>query len=779
MHDLRFAWRLILRQPLLTAVAAFTIAVGVGANTAIVSVVKTALINPLGLRHSSQVLVARVGIDRLNMHHAPDSGVEFREIQAMTDAFQSVAAIESRSWTSELGSEATRLVGSAVSPDFFAVFAEQPALGRFFTADDRESVVLSDGFWRTGFGADRNVLGQVLRLDGKPYRIIGVAAPEFRFPAAAQAWTPLVLNADRLRRRGWFMTLGVFARLKDGLTPAQGADRIHRYVAALKAEPANADMARIGYRIEVDRFAEYIGGDLRRPLMLLWIAAGVVMLAGCANVAGLLLTRGANRKREIAIRISLGAGRFQVMRQLLIESVLLGAVGGVVGLGVARLGVLLMRQLAIPGNQVLKLVSLDREMLFYGLLLALASGVLFGLAPALQFWRDSQTSSLARNRRRWFQDAFVVAQVAAAFTLVAVTGLLVRSLWTIEQLRPGFDPSRLTTAFVTKPGNDQGFLDRLEMALSSIPGVEAAALANSLPFAGAGFTSTFQIQGRKPQPGEPEWHGQAYMVSPRYFETTRIPLRRGRSLSPADAAPNAPLVCVVDARLAERFFPSQDAIGQSLVMYVGPAQIVGVVGSIRDTTLEEGSRPAVYYPIAKIPFFPQVAVIARSSIPAGSIIRNAVRATSRSAPVYDIRTMDDRIAESLGIRRVVVTLLAVFGSISLLLAAIGLYGVIAQVVGERTQEIGVRVVLGARPAQILWQFMRQGLRAGLAGLFLGLLAAAYAQRWLAGMLYEIRGFDPVTYLFVAISILLILAIAVWRPAQRAARLDPQTALRRE
>jgi predicted permease len=770
---------MILRQPLLTATAAFTIAVGVGANTAIVSVVKTVLLNPLGLRNSSQVMAARVRIEKVNMRHAPDSGVEFREIQAMRDAFQAVAASEARSWTSQVGEEANRLLGSAVTPEFFTVFGERPALGRFFTADDRESVVLSDGFWKTAFGASRDVLGQVLVLDEKPYRIVGVASPEFRFPTTAQAWTPLVLSADRLRRRGYNMTLGVFARLKDGVNPAQGVDRVNRYVAALKTQPGNSDMARIGYGMELDPFAEYIGGDLRRPLMLLWIAAGVVMLATCANVAGLLLTRGANRKREIAIRISLGAGRLQVMRQLLIESVLLGAVGGVVGLGVARMSMLLLTRLAIPGSQVLKLVSLDRQMLLYGLLLALASGVLFGLAPALQFWRESQTSSLARNRRRWFQDAFVVAQVAAAFVLVAVTGLLVRSLWTIEQLRPGFDPRRVTTAFVTKPRSDLGFLNRLESAVAASPGVEAAALATPLPFAGGGLTSGFGIQGRKPAPGEPEWHGEAYMVTPRYFETMRIPLLRGRNLTAADAAPNAPLVCVVDARMVERFFPSQEAIGQSISMYMGWAQIVGVVGSIRDITLEEQSRPAVYYPLARVPFFPQISVIARSSIPAGSIIRDAVRVSSRSAPVYDTKTMEDRIAESLGIRRVVVTLLAVFGSISLLLAAIGLYGVIAQVVGERTQEIGIRVALGARPAQILWQFMRQGLRAGLAGLALGVLAAAYAQRWLSGMLYEIRGFDPTTYLSVAVSIVLILAVAVWRPAQRAARLDPQTALRRE
>ena len=778
MHDLRFAWRLTLRQPLLTAAAALTVAIGVGANTAIVSVVRTALLNPLGLRDSSRVVIARVSLAKINMSKAPSSGVEFREIQGMTDAFQTAAATEGRAWTSEIGGEATRVIGTAVTPDFFAVFNEHPALGRFLTADDRESVVLSDGFWRTAFGADRNVLGQVLMLDDKPHRIVGVASPEFRFPATAQAWAPLVLGPDRFRR-GYNMNLQVFARLKDGVTTTQAAGRVSRYVAALKSETGGSDLARIGYTIDVDSFAEYIGGDLRRPLMLLWIAAAVVLLAGCANVAGLLLTRGANRKREIAIRVSLGAGRWQVVRQLLTESVLLGAIGGFVGAAIALIAVRLLARLAIPGKQILQLVSLDRQMLVYGFLLALLSGVLFGMAPAIQFWRESQTSSLARSRRRWFQDVFVTMQVAAAFMLVSTTALLLRSLWKIEQQRPGFEPQGLTTAFLIQPKNDPGFFDRLESALRASPGVEAAALAYPLPFAGGGLTSSFGIQGRQQQPGEPLWHGQAYLVTPRYFETMRIPLLRGRNLSDADGAPNAPLVCLIDSSLAERFFQAQDPIGQSLAMYAGWARIVGVVGSIRDTTLEQGSRAVVYYHVARVPFFPQRSVIARSTVPAGALIRDAVHAANRSVPVFDVRTMDDRIGESLGIRRVVVTLLAIFGTISLLLSAIGLYGVIAQVVGERTQEIGVRVALGARPAQILSHFMRQGLRAGLGGLVLGLAGALYAQRWLSGMLYEIRGFDPATYLLVAISILVILAASVWQPATRAARLDPQTALRRE
>ena len=778
LQDLRFAGRLIVRQPLLTAAAALTLAFGVGANTAIVSVLETVLLNPLGLRQTDRVMVARVSLDKLNMRRSPTSGVEFREVQAMTDAFSTVAASEGRTWTAQINDESVRVIGRAVTPEFFQVFGEHPALGRFFNVDDRESVVLSEGFWHSAFGGDAGVLGRVLMLDEKPYRIVGVATPGFRFPATAQAWSPLILSPERLQKRGYNMNLTVVARLKDGLTPAQGIDRVNRYVAGLKTAPEGQDLAKVGYHIELDPFADYVAGDLRRPLLLLWIAAVVVLFAGCANVAGLLLTRSANRKREMAIRLSVGATRWQIIRQLIIESLTLGAIGGAGGLLMAWLATSLLTRLAIPGKELLGLVTLDRQLLAYGFGLALLSGLLFGLAPAFQLLRDSQTSEMARSRRRWFQEIFVMVQVAGAFVLVVTTALLVRSLWAIEQLRPGFDPQNLTTAFVIKPKNDPAFLNTVDAALRSSPGVESAAFSYPLPFAGVGLTSGFYIKGRQPQPGEPEWHGEAYMVSPRYFETLRIPLLRGRSFSEGDSATAAP-VCVIDAKLAERFFTNQDPLGQSIEMYNGMSRIVGVVGPIRGTTLEEESRPVVYYSLAQLSFFPQVAAIVRARVPAGSTIRDAVHRGSRSAAVFSVVTMEDRIAESLGIRRVVVTLLSVFGSISLLLAAIGLYGVIAQVVGERTQEIGIRMALGAKPVQILSQFVRQGLRSGLLGLAAGFLAVAYTQRWLAGMLYEVHEFDLATFIATSAGILAILVFSVWWPARRAARIDPQQALRQQ
>jgi putative ABC transport system permease protein len=416
--------------------------------------------------------------------------------------------------------------------------------------------------------------------------------------------------------------------------------------------------------------------------------------------------------------------------------------------------------------------------LLYGLALAMISGLLFGLAPALQLLRESQTSAMVRSRRRWFQDAFVTAQVAGAFVLVVTTVLLLRSLWAVQQIQTGFDPQHLTTAFFTKPKNDPGFQDRLQAALLASPGVESAALAYPVPFDGGGLTSGFSIRNRQQQPGEPEWHGEAYFVSPQYLRTMRIPLLRGRDISETDTAA-APQVCLIDRRLAERFFPNQEPIGQQIAMYGDWASIVGVVGTVRATTLEEWSRPVVYRPLVQVPFFAQSAAVVRSGLPAVQTIREAVRRTNGSVPVFDVRTMQERIGESLGIRRILAVLLSVFGGISLVLATIGLYGVIAQVVSERTQEIGIRMTLGAQPAQIVTQFARQGLRAGLLGLALGTVASVYTQGWLASSLYHAQSLDLATFAAVASGILLLLLAAVWWPSRRASRVDPLAALRYE
>ncbi len=773
----------IVRDPMFAAAAILTVAFGVGANTAVVSVLETALLNPLGLRHADRVMVARVTFEKLNMRKAEASGVEFREIQSMTDVFSAAAAMEGRHWTWQSDSAATRLRGGAVTPDFFKLFGEYPSLGRFFTSEDRNSIVLSDGLWKSQFGADPSVIGRVMTLDGKPYHIVGVAPADFRFPAVTEAWTPLIIEPKRLldSERGNNMSLTVLARLRDGVGQGQAIERVKRHVDALRSVAANlGELSKLDYKIELDSFSYYIAGDLRRPLLLLWGAALLVLITGCANIAGLLLARTSSRRREMAIRISVGATSLQIVRQLLLESLLLGACGGVAGIGMAALAVSLLTHLVIPNGTMFPLVALNGRLLLYGFALALLGGLLFGLAPAIQLLRQTQSSELARSRRRWFQDLFVTAEVAGAFVLVVMTALLLRSLWAIERLQPGFEPRQLTSAFVLRPANDPGFVDRLRLALNSNPTVQSAAVGLQAPFAGEGLTSIFHIRNREQPPSAPPLHGEAFIVTPDYFQTLHIPLLRGRGLSSYDTK-DSPLVCVIDSLLANRYFPGEEPIGRKIGIYNGWATIVGIVGAIRGTTLEGGSRPSANYSLSQLPLptMRSAAVLVRSTRPAGVEIREAVRQTNASVPVYDIKSIEERMGETMGIRRVVAALLLVFGAIGLLLATLGLYGVIAQVVSEQTQEIGIRMALGARPAQILSQFMRQGLRAGIHGLAIGFVAVAYAQKWLAGMLYEVKPFDPLAFASASVGLLSLLLVAVAWPARRASRIDPQQALRHE
>lgn len=780
-QDFRFAARLIRRRPLLSASAVLTVGLGVGANTAVMSVLQTVLLHPLGLRDSASVVVATARFEKLQLRGAETSGAEYGELRGMTDVFSGVAAVEMRSWTLNLNGEPSRLSGRAVTPDFFRVFGERPMLGRFFVPEDRETVVLAYRTWQSRFGRDPSVLGRLVTLDGRPHRIVGVAPAEFQFPVDAEAWTPLEISPQRmsLSERGNNMILRLVCRLRAGVTLEQAAGRVGLYVKTLKAPGAAdaRDLTDLGYFIDLGSFAEYIAGDLKRPLSLLWAASLIVLLAGCANVAALLMSRAAGRSREIAIRLAVGATRSRILRQLVIESLLLGLLGGLFGIALAAGGISLLSRVAIPRNELLELTSLDGRLMLYGLGLSVACGLVFGLAPALQLLRRNPASGMRRWSKHRFQSVFVGMQTAAALVLLVGAGLLLRSLWAVEQVRPGFDAENLSTARLIKPAGDPGFVERLDAELQSRPGKVSAAIAYPVPFAGEGLTSLFSIEGRHRLPGEPEWHAEARFVSPSFFATLRIPLLRGRGVLPSDAA-NAPHVCVIDAAMARRFFSHDDPLGRGLGMY-DRARIVGVVGTIRSSSLDQESRPTVYYPVAQIPYFPEAGVVVRPADRGPALIRASVRRTNSSVAIFDVRTMTERIGESFGVRRVLAALVLIFGGICLALATVGLNGVASQMVDERGAEIGVRAALGASPARILRQFFLEGFRAGAAGLCAGFAVAAFAQHWLSGLLFDVSPRDPLTFAGSALALLAILTAAVYWPARRASRINPQAALRHE
>lgn len=778
MHEIRFALRLLARQPLVTATAVLTVALAVGANAALYSVLETMLLRPLGIANAERIVWATVHLDKLKMRRAEVSGTEYGELRAMKDTFEAVSAMEGRSWTAMFGGEPVRLTGRAVTPEYFRVFDLHPALGRFPTEADESTLVISHALWRQHFGSAPDVVGRILDLDGKPHRIIGVAPAGFQVPANAQAWSLLSINSARMQRRGYNMNLTLYARLKDGAGAKQAMGRVNGYVSGLLADPAGKELRELQYGIDVEPFSTHVAGDLKEPLWILWAAAITLLVIGCANVAGLLLSRTSQRRREIAVRISIGATRGQIVRQLLTESLILAALGGAAGLALATLLVPQVAKLAIPSRGVLELVQVDWRLFAYGFGLALLSGLAFGLAPAIQLARDSQIAAMARARRHRFQSVFAVAQVAAAFVLLVASGLLLRSMWTVQSIKPGFDIRNLSTAFFLRPNGDPTFLARYQQALRAAPGVESAALAYPLPFSGGGLTSGFRIRNREHRQGEPEWHGEAYLVSGGYFDTLRIPVLRGRGIADSDVE-GAPVVCVIDSRMAERFFPNQDPIGQEISMYRSWARVVGIVPAVRGTSLEESSRPTVYYSLPQIPYFSSAAAIVRSPTNAGPLLREVARQANGRVAVFDVRGMEDRMNGTLGIRRTTAQLLTGFALLGALLAAIGLHGVAAQLVAERLREIGVRMALGARPVQILSQYLGQGVRAGAAGLVIGIGGVTVAGRWIKSQLYQVEPFDPVTFVAVAAGILCITIFAVLYPARRASRVDPVSVLRQD
>ena len=775
LRDLRFTSRIIRHQPWTTIAIVASIAIGVGANTAITSLLDTIVINPLGIKNSAEIVAPTVHLKKLQMIDAQASAAEFRDLQAMTDIFSSVTATERRAWTLESG-EPSRLVGLAVTPDFFKVFQQVPALGRFLDGSDPDEIVLSHGLWQSLFAGGESVLGRKLFLGGRAFRIVGVARADFHFPSNVQAWVPLQLTPDRFKR-GMNMVLSLFARLNNGVSMRKAQQRVDRAVSDIIASPTGIEFRKLDYGIDIRPISWHIAGDLRRPVWLLWSASFVLLIAACANIAGLLLARAGSRRKEIAIRISLGGTRLQILRQLTTESVFLALLGGAAGLVVAAVSLQLLKHETLPYQDLLSLVRLNRRLLTYGLALALASSVLFGIVPATELLRVQHFGAMARTRRKWFQNFYIVGQVGAATLLVVLTGLLLKSLKTVESLRPGFDSRDLTTAFVIKPTSNQNeFFARVLSGLRSAPGVQSAVLAFSLPFSGDSPTSLFDIKGRHHLPGEPEWHAEAYQVSPGYFETLRIPLLRGRVISEFDSA-GSPPICVIDASLAKRFFPNEDPIGHEISLYNGAARIVGIVAAVRDTTLESAPLPVVYYPLAQIPYFPELGIVVRSPVPAASLIRNAVRLANPSVPVFDLKTMDERLDASVATRSAIAWLVTVFSMISVLLAALGIHALIAQVVTERTAEIGIRMALGARSTDILTRYVMQGLRLSVIGVLIGLSTAIGCRQWLRSFLFQVQPVDPPMLIVGVLGVLGVSMFAILVPSWRASQIDPQTALR--
>ena len=814
-RDVRFAVRGLARSPAFTAIAVLTLALGIGANTAIFSVVNAVLLRPLAYREPDRLVSVRSALDGRSVANLPSSAPEYQDYRREVPAVPDLAAV----WPININltgqGDPERIQAAVVSTNYFSVLGVAPVLGRDFSPEDDGGrigyvTLISYDLWQRRFGGDRNVIGTSVRLDDDPMTIIGVMPKGFRHPVESGAspmevWAPIELaNTDSnfIDFRG-MRVFDVFGRLAPGATVEQAGAQFQALSGRLSAQFPDVYLPSLGWRVDVAPLAQRVVGDVRPALLVLLGAVGFVLLIGCANVANLLLARATTRDREIAIRTALGGGRARLIRQLLTESLLLAAIGGALGLGIAVWGTEALGRLAALHLPRARDIGVDWNVLGFTAFIVLLTGIGFGLIPALQttkpdlqsVLKDSARGSSAGAPRARMRSTLVVAEVAVALVLLAGAGLLLRSFERLLAVETGFNPSNLLTLQVWLPWpNDASkgryftqeqrlaFYDRAVEQVREVPGVRSVALTSRLPLRGRNNTR-FTLEGRTPAADEPPPIAEFRVVTPSYFETMQIPILQGEGLPElADSASAA--TAVINRTMREKYFGNEDPVGRRIQLF-GPTApwltITGVVGDIRQIDLEEPPFEEIYTS-ARANVGQEMAMIVRTSGEPESLqaaITRAIRSADPEQPVFAVMSMDQLIANASAERRFSLLLLTLFAAIALVLSAIGIYGVMAYTTTQRRHEIGIRLALGAAGRDVLRLVVGQGMRLVLVGLAAGLCGAWMLSRVLASQLYGISAQDPVTYLTVAAILGAVALAATWLPARRATRVDPMISLRSE
>ncbi|MCZ6508482.1 MAG: ABC transporter permease [Acidobacteria bacterium] len=798
LGDLRHGIRQLRRRPVFAVTMILTLAAAIGANTAIFSVVRAVLLQPLPYEEPDRLM-------RVWGYH-PEIGTEtasypdFVDWREQTTRFEDLVAVSGASFNMVGDGEPVRLRGSRVSEGFFRLLRSPIPRGRnFLPEEDRPGaekvVILSDGLWRDLFGADPAVLGGSLQLDSTSYTVVGIAAPDFRFPTSTtQLWTPLALDVRQTGRRSDF--LHVFGRLAPGATRAEAQAEMDTLTRQLQqAYPeSNANWGSL-----IVPLHQEVVEEVGPPLLILQVAVVLVLLIACANVASLLLARAIERHREMAVRAALGAGRWRLVRQALAESMVIALLGGTAGLLAAFWGIDLLLAIAPDGVPRLDGVGVDGGVLVFTLALSLVAGVLFGMAPALRTGAKVAQSSLSERgqggssfTRTRARNALVVAEIALSLVLLIAAGLTIRSFDQMLDVDPGFRLERLLTVRLSLPearyADDTqvaGFYDRLLTRIGNVPGVASVAMASSVPLAGGGPWWSIAIDGR-PDPAVGTVQDANFrMVDGGYFRALGIGLVRGRSLTQRDRA-EAPLAVVINETLARRYWPDADPIGERLAFDGtddGPnwREIVGVVSDVRHGGLDQEEVRAIYVPHAQLPRRTMSLLIRAIGEPLDLVaaVRSQVAAEDPHQPIYAVSTMADRLGESLAPRRFAMLLLIVFAAVALIMAAVGLSGVISYSVMQRSQEMGLRMALGAQNRDILRIVVGHGLGLTLVGVTLGLAGAFLVTRWMSSLLVNVSPTDPVTFVALPALVTVVAILASLFPALRALRLDPAETLRSE
>jgi predicted permease len=817
LQDVHYAFRTLAKSPGFAAVAILTMALGIGATTAIFSVVDATLLHPLAYPQPRQLVRVEDDLPAVGARDVGMSQPEWKDLER-SGIFQYISPVGGGSVNLTGSAHPARIVFESVGPSYLALLGVKPVLGRWFDPADRTpgftlEVVIGDGLWKRAFGADPHILDRTLRLDNDVYRVIGVMPPGFRDPGR----TILQRNTELWAAAGFAgppapapvrnsrYLLDFIARLQPGLTLEAAQSHLDSLVASLQKQFPDAYPLQSGWRVRLAPLQESVVGNVRQPLMLLLGAVGVVLLIGCVNVANLLLARASARGREIAMRQALGAPRNRLVRLLLTESLLLSLLGGAAGMAILFCTKGLLVQMLPESLPRLNDISIDRSILLFALAASVAAGVIFGLAPALHTGRLDLTRMLKlegrglkgsqeqSQARRWL----VVTEFALSLVLMIAAGLLLRSFWDLFQVRLGFNPRHVMAVQTWLPvPNDPAtdiygtaeqeapFLRELLRRGRSVPGVEQVALGSSasIPLTHDRSLSPLILEGHDTRIEQPPIVERS-AVTPDYFHLLQIPLLRGRLFNQMDSE-TAPKVAVINQALARTYFANADPLGKRLNLSTRKPSwitVVGVIADARTESLAEGSVPQIYLPLYQTTDR-DLAIFLRGQLNNGAVpeeVRELVQSVNPELPVFEARTLDDALSTSLSERRFSVEMVALFAVTALLLAALGIYGTISYMVGERTHEIGIRLALGAERKEILEMVLGQGLRLAVGGAAVGLVGALIASHFMARLLYGVGPTDPLTFGAVTLLLTCVALVACYIPARRATRVDPLVALRHE
>jgi putative ABC transport system permease protein len=851
--DLRYGFRLLLRKPAFTAVAILALALGIGANTAIFSVVNAILLRPLPYPEPERLVQLNHNYPQINLK-ASVSAFGYTIYKTEAKAFENIAAISGGSLNLTGGGEPEQLQAMMVTASFFPLFGGEAARGRVIAPEEEQDgrnrvAVLSDALWTRRFGGNPDIVNQTIVLNGENYTVIGVMPARFQFGRefgrlpdlfVPLTFTPQQLSPQNLNNE----YLSVFGRIRSGLTVQQAQAEMDNLADNVRKQ-YSPNTTREQWGLLLQPLNELVVGDVRFALWTLLGAVGLVLLIACANVANLTLARAADRQREIAVRAAMGASRWRVVQQLLTESVLLAVVGGVLGLGLAAWGVSLLSNLSQIQIPRLHEIGLDWRVLLFTFGVSVLTGILFGLVPALQIslgnlnillkeggnpvtsvqhWirKTLITSGVIISVSLYFGASFfwilifslalwmtavvtrghqslrstlVVLEMALTLVLLVGAGLLMRSFWQLQQVSPGFQPQGVLTQIVSLPGQKYKepvqraqFFEQLLPNIKALPGVQSVGACSVIPMSGTNSSGSFQIEGRQIPPGQSSPHGDRWQAAGDYFETMKIPLVRGRYFNVQDNA-NSLGVAIIDETMAKKYWPNEDPLGKRIsISGEGTPQdpkwreIVGLVGHAKHRNLEGESRVQYYIPYAQRPTSNSMFVVVRTSGDPNSLaatVRNAVRNLDKDLPVFRVTTMEQLVADSMVTRRFTLWLLGIFAVTALLLAAVGLYGVLAYSVAQRSHEIGIRMALGAQSRDVQKMVVGQGMKLVLIGTGIGLIGAFALMRWLASLLFGVGAADPITYVVIAALLAGVALLACWIPARRATKVDPMIALRYE